>query len=69
MHWYWEAGHYKSSIGEEMLRTMFGEGGRFGVALTPANLGQVLAEIRASRARYEARRIDEMDLDNKTRSR
>lgn len=69
MHWYWEAGHYKSSIGDQMLRTMFGEGGRFGVALTRANLDQVLAEIRASRARYEARRMGEIDLDNKTRSR
>jgi hypothetical protein len=44
-------------------------GGRFGVALTRANLDQVLAEIRASRARYEARRIGEIDLDNRTRLR
>ena len=69
MRWYWEAGHYQSSIGDEMLQTMFGEGGRFGVALTRASLDQVLAEIRTSGARYEARRVGKIDLDNKTRSR
>jgi hypothetical protein len=44
-------------------------GDRFGVVLTRANLDQVLAEIRASRAQYEARCMGRIDLDNKTRSR
>jgi hypothetical protein len=49
--------------------TTWCRGGHFGVALTRANLDQVLAEIRASRARYEARRMGGIDLDNRTRSR
>lgn len=56
MRWYWEAGHYKSALGEEMLPRMLGQGGAFGVALTSDNIEPVLAQIRADGARYHAAR-------------
>jgi len=34
MQWYWEAGHYKSALGNEMLETMLGGATRFGIAMT-----------------------------------
>jgi hypothetical protein len=54
MRWYWEAGHYKSALGDEMLRAMFGGGDAFGTLLTPANIDDVLAAIRTSRSRFRA---------------
>lgn len=59
MLWYWEAGHYKSALGEQILATLFGSG--FGVGLTRENIEQVLAEIRADAARYHARREAAID--------
>ncbi|KQZ44295.1 hypothetical protein [Duganella sp. Root1480D1] len=51
-HWYWEAGHQKPALGEEMLRRMLGgapESG-FGMALTLQNLEQDRQRIAAERA-------------------
>jgi hypothetical protein len=53
MHWYWEAGHYKSALGDELLATMFGSG-RLGHQLTAATIEPVLAEIRRHRERFLA---------------
>lgn len=49
MRWYWEAGHYKSALGNEMLETMLGRAARFGIALTSANVESALQKIRESR--------------------
>jgi hypothetical protein len=55
MRWYWEAGHYKAALGDEMLGVIFGDAAPFGVALTSSNVEQVLAEIRKSRSRFAPR--------------
>lgn len=49
MRWYWEAGHYKPALGDEMLKTMLSGAGRFGVALTSTNVEHVLSEIVESK--------------------
>lgn len=51
-HWYWEAGHQKPALGEEMMRRMLAgapENG-FGMALTSQNLEQDRQRIAAERA-------------------
>jgi hypothetical protein len=55
MRWYWEAGHYKSALGNEMLETMLGRVARFGVALTAANVETTLQKIRESRSFFRQR--------------
>jgi hypothetical protein len=50
-HWYWEAGHQKPALGEEMMRRMLSgapENG-FGMALTAHNLEQDRQRIAAER--------------------
>lgn len=53
MSWYWEPGHYKSALGEQMLATVFHEGSQFGHILTPGNIESVLSEIRRERAEFK----------------
>ncbi len=43
MHWYWEAGHFKSALGEVMLERMISGVGDFGQSLTPDTLEFALA--------------------------
>ena len=49
--WYWEAGHFKSSTGDLVLRRILGEEAPFGVALTAQNLEQNRQRIAAERSR------------------
>ncbi len=49
MRWYWELGHYKSALGDEMLRVIMNGETSFGRLLTRDNIEDVLAEIRAAR--------------------
>jgi hypothetical protein len=51
MHWYWEAGHYKSTLGNELLAAMFGEH-EFGVRLTDVNIEDDLGAIREHRKHF-----------------
>ena len=53
LQWYWEAGHFKKSLGDQMLVNMFGgkeSRGHWGRRLTGANLEEHLRErgLRAS---------------------
>ncbi len=48
MRWYWEAGHYKAALGDEMLARMLHGAGRFGVGLNSANIDAVLIAERDS---------------------
>jgi hypothetical protein len=43
MHWYWEAGHYKSPLGDKIIARIFGRDTSFGIDLTPPPLGTVVA--------------------------
>lgn len=56
MRWYWEAGHYKAALGDEMLRTVTGGSARFGSVLTSATVEHVLGDIQAARSRFTAKR-------------
>lgn len=51
--WYWEAGHQKPALGEEMMRRMLAgtPEGSFGMVLTPQNVEQNRRRIAAERAR------------------
>lgn len=52
MRWYWELGHYKSALGDRLIRRFFEPGVGYGHALTPATLDAALAAARAGRERY-----------------
>ncbi len=71
MRWYWEASHYKSSVGTELTKRMYGVGKpvepdqRFGTKLDVNNLEAHLTRIREDRARYIEVRSDELSkLEN-----
>ena len=51
MLWYWEAGHYKSTLGNELFAAMFG-GHKFGVLLTVGTIESDLAAIRKHREHF-----------------
>ena len=56
MHWYWEAGHFKNSLGEVMLTNIFKSGAsqaEWGRRLTTGNLEDHLQDQRAARDEYE----------------
>lgn len=59
MDWYWEAGHFKSALGDIMLRKMLrpdeAAGSAFGVVLTAENVEAVIRQIRESGTAYRAR--------------
>jgi hypothetical protein len=62
MRWYWEAGHFKKSLGEVMLATMFAAPGnqtRWGHRLTSGDLEDHLQRQRAARESFEASRAAE----------
>jgi hypothetical protein len=48
MRWYWEPGHYKSELGDRMLSRIFGHSD-FGVELSPSNVEEHIAALRAQR--------------------
>lgn len=58
MHWYWEPGHYKRELGDQMLDRMFHHGTDFGRVLTTAKVEASIAAIRQERELYESRARD-----------
>lgn len=58
MRWYWEAGHFKSSLGNalllKMMKNVEGPAGNFGVSLTVQNVEAVIRRIRENGAVYRA---------------
>jgi hypothetical protein len=62
LQWYWEAGHFKKSLGDKMLLDVFGakdSDDHWGRRLTGANLEQVLQQARAERDDYRRRHEDD----------
>jgi len=62
MRWYWEAGHFKKSLGEIMLATMFAAPGnqtQWGHRLIASDLEDHLQRQRAARESFEASRAVE----------
>jgi hypothetical protein len=55
MYWYWEPGHYKSALGEQILMSIFHGNTGFGRVLTAKNIESVLNETRDARVRWSAR--------------
>lgn len=67
MQWYWEAGHYKSSVGDLVLRTVFHPnaphpypGTSFGVSLEPENIERHLERIRVEGKMYRNEHINDV---------
>jgi len=54
MHWYWESAHYKKTLGDQVLATIFGKSQGFGSQLTTLNIEHRLAAIRDARNRFLA---------------
>jgi hypothetical protein len=49
MRWYWEPGHFRTSLGEKIIDRLYGRESAFGRDLTPATIDTVLAAIRHER--------------------
>lgn len=62
MRWYWDGSHFTKAAGTVILeRIITGQGDdSFGIRLTPDNVDQVTARIRAERAAYAASHPDEV---------
>ncbi len=59
MRWYWEPGHYKEALGDEMLKVMIsGTSPTFGRRLTPATVEAAIREVRNQRGSYLLHRAD-----------
>lgn len=61
MRWYWEAGHFKASLGRAMLAVMIGADPPqpdFGEEMTPASIDAQLVAFRTGRARFLAEQPD-----------
>jgi hypothetical protein len=54
MRWYWEAGHFKSALGDKMIASIFSGGrhGRLGFRLTRAAAGVYLARLKVGLDAY-----------------
>ena len=52
MRWWWEAAHYKPELGERIIRRLFGQDRRWGVALEPRTIDEHLAQQLGERTRY-----------------
>ena len=55
LQWYWEAGHFKKSLGDILLADMLGgarQSEQWGRSLAGNNLGDLLREQREARAEY-----------------
>jgi hypothetical protein len=62
-HWFWEANHFKKQLGDIMLQRMFdGSAAAFGVALTPENVADRNAEVRAQRRAVVCDRSEPLPL-------
>jgi hypothetical protein len=56
LRWYWEAGHFKKSLGDILLARLFDARGtdtRWGRRLTPQDIEEHLGELRLARDDYE----------------
>jgi hypothetical protein len=66
LRWYWEAGHFKKSLGDLLLADMLGtqiDSERWGRRLTGRDLEEHLGDQRAARDDYERKhREDVADL-------
>ena len=61
--WYWEAGHFKKSLGDRVLARLFGvyeDDDTWGCPLNGSNLEQHLREQRAEREHYERDHPDDV---------
>lgn len=64
MRWYWEAGHFKSELGDLMVERMFGHGTQsadFGVLLTPANVEAQIKAMKDQEERYRSTHTHEIN--------
>lgn len=64
--WFWEPTHFKKQLGEVMIQRMFGhDRPAFGIVLTPENLAEHNAYVRAERAAVvcEQRRVGLADTE------
>ena len=73
MKWYWEAGHFKSGLGRELLKRMMGHQGSdrtLGVILTPENIEEVISTARLAQQSYlgnpenDVTGLEKIALDN-----
>jgi hypothetical protein len=68
MRWYWEAGHFKSELGDRMLDRIFGKPGGipgFGILLEPKNVEERIATLRIQETEYMSRHPqDIMELEH-----
>ena len=53
-HWFWEPNHFKRGLGDLMMSVIYRGASGYGVRLTPANVGERLAEQSAAKAAFEA---------------
>jgi hypothetical protein len=54
--WYWEAGHFKKSLGDRLLARIFGSSGddpQWGRRLTPQDVDEHIRRMRVARDEYE----------------
>jgi hypothetical protein len=64
LQWYWEAGHFKKSLGDLLLADIFdthGEGRRWGSRLTEAGIEAHLHQQREARDDYGRSRTDDLN--------
>lgn len=59
--WYWEAGHFKTALGDRILARLFdgAPDDEFGVRLTPNSVERAIAQVRAGRKAWQAARPDD----------
>lgn len=50
--WYWEAGHFKSALGDQILARVYGKSSNFGTEVDLKSLEQDIREIDRSRLSY-----------------
>ena len=63
LRWYWEAGHFKNSLGDVLLANMFDtreDGDRWGHRLTGGDIEELLNEQRVTRHDYERRHPEDV---------
>lgn len=64
MRWYWEAGHFKSELGNLVLDRVFGRGNEFpefGVLISSSNIDQHIRLIQSQAIEYRRQHIDELN--------
>ncbi len=53
MRWYWEPGHFQSTLGDKIIDRVTGRDASFGRELTDQDIDEVLAGIDAARTQIE----------------